>query len=199
MKDTESYHFSSEEPPESISNSLQLTNRLDDIQYGEMVTLACDFLKKTQDVTTFQKNVEKYVLKHNMKLNPVQDMIKAILLVSKEASKKKLTPGQLFSDLQKLKQKPERASKLCQSWKKLSEENFSLPLDVTKRLVNLDWKFGVTASSSELERVGNCFVQIKMILSKGLSTENLSFEMSLHQFYDFMHQMEKAKLELDRL
>ena len=41
-----------------------------------------------------------------------------------------------------------------------------------------------------------CF-QIKMILSKGLTTESVLFEMTLHQFYDFMHQMEKAKLELD--
>jgi len=29
-----------------------------------------------------------------------------------------------------------------------------------KRLLDVDWKFGVTASSDSLARVGNCYLQV---------------------------------------
>jgi len=126
-------------------------------------------------------------------------MIKTILIIVKEATKRRLTPGQLFGDLQKMKQEAGKASKLCQMWRKgdtPQEEEVNVA-DVAKRLVTMEWKFAVTASNSEMHRVGNCLIQIKMILSKGLTTESVLFEMTLRQFYEFMHQMEKAKLELD--
>lgn len=34
-------------------------------------------------------------------------------------------------------------------------------------LVDMDWKFGVTASSSELQKVGTSFLQLKVVINKG--------------------------------
>jgi len=197
MKSSEGFHFTQGVPPESFSENLQLTNRLDEEQYSQLLEVAFDFLQKPESADEFHKSVQVYASTNKMKLPPVQEMVKTVLIIAKEASRNKLTPGQLFGDLQKLKQKPERASKLCQMWRKGSEEKMAVEVsEVSKRLVNMEWKFGVTSSNSEMHRVGNCFIEIKMILSKGLSTESLSFEMTLHQFYDFMHEMEKTKLEL---
>lgn len=200
MKSSEGFHFCEGTPPTSFGENLQLTNRLNDQQYSQLLELVFGFLNQPEGTDEFDKKVETYTSQNEMKLRPVQEMIKTILIIAKEANRYKLTPGQLFGDLQKLKQEPERASKLCQIWRRGSERTSKEAVntcDIAKRLVNMEWKFGVTSSNSEMARVGNCFIQIKMILSKGLSTESLSFEMSLHQFYDFMHQMEKAKLEFD--
>jgi hypothetical protein len=73
-------------------------------------------------------------------------------------------------------------------------------------------------------RVGSTFLQLKLVLNKGVSTENVSMgtqlpcssrtacsmmilippfrfhvatELSLPQFYQFLHEMEKAKTSLD--
>ena len=68
------------------------------------------------------------------------------------------------------------------------------------QLVDMEWKFGVTASSSEMNKVGNSFLQLKLVVSKDSdSTEDIFMEMSLSQFYTFLHEMEKAKANLDLL
>lgn len=68
------------------------------------------------------------------------------------------------------------------------------------QLVDMEWKFGVTAASSELKKVGNSFLQLKLVVNKGNEqTEEIFMELSLPQFYTFLHEMEKAKANLDLL
>jgi len=65
------------------------------------------------------------------------------------------------------------------------------------RLVGLDWKFGVTASSSELQAVGSSFLQVRLSLDKGgPAPEEVVMEMTLPQFYEMMHQLEMAQAAL---
>ena len=35
------------------------------------------------------------------------------------------------------------------------------------QLVDIEWKFGVTASSSYIDKVGNAFLQLKVVYDKG--------------------------------
>lgn len=35
------------------------------------------------------------------------------------------------------------------------------------KLVDIEWKFGVTASSSNVDKVGNAFLQLKLVYDKG--------------------------------
>lgn len=68
------------------------------------------------------------------------------------------------------------------------------------KLVDMEWKFGVTAASSEIKKLGNSFLQLKLVVSKGNdTTEDIFMEMSLPQFYTFLHEMERAKTNLDLL
>ena len=82
-------------------------------------------------------------------------------LFNAEARRNKLSAGQLYSDMMKLQLEASRASTFCQTWKKnnslVKDEKDVIP---TKRLVDIDWKFGVTASSDSLARVGNCYLQV---------------------------------------
>ncbi|MEE6524112.1 hypothetical protein FKM82_023348, partial [Ascaphus truei] len=39
------------------------------------------------------------------------------------------------------------------------------------QLVDMEWKFGVTAASSELQKAGSIFLQLKMIIKKGHVSE----------------------------
>ena len=39
------------------------------------------------------------------------------------------------------------------------------------QLVDMEWKFGVTASNNEIDKFGNVFLQLKLILNKGDNLE----------------------------
>lgn len=68
-----------------------------------------------------------------------------------------------------------------------------------RRLVDLEWKFGVTAASSEAGAgaVGRTFLQLKLVLdAPGGGLERIYLELSLDQFYAFLAHMERAKAAL---
>jgi len=66
-------------------------------------------------------------------------------------------------------------------------------------LVDMEWKFGVTAASSELNKVGQCFLQLRLLLDKGGKKQSVLMELTLPQFYQFLQQMEYAKKQADGL
>ena len=96
------------------------------------------------------------------------------------------------------------------------------------QLVDMEWRFGVTASSNEAQRVGSSFLQLRLLINKGNTNEEVFMggwgslchsrtrppagsccatsiiclcpaELTLPQFYSFLHEMEKAKASLEFL
>ena len=64
------------------------------------------------------------------------------------------------------------------------------------QVIDMDWKFGVTASSDELNEIGACFLHLKLTIDQGNNQyKNILMEMSLKQFYQFFQQMQKASRE----
>mmetsp|Transcript_30308 Transcript_30308/g.33862 ORF Transcript_30308/g.33862 Transcript_30308/m.33862 type:complete len:87 (-) Transcript_30308:185-445(-) len=67
-------------------------------------------------------------------------------------------------------------------------------------LVGMDWRFGVTTSNKNLERVGSTFLQLKLSIDRGGGNiHKVHLELTLPQFYKFMGEMEKAKANLELL
>jgi hypothetical protein len=60
-------------------------------------------------------------------------------------------------------------------------------------LIDMDWRFGVSIGSSELKQVGSTFLQLKFVTGD----QSKFIELDLNQFYQFLHEMEKAKVLLD--
>ncbi|KAK7067539.1 COMM domain [Halocaridina rubra] len=70
--------------------------------------------------------------------------------------------------------------------------------DSREEVIDLQWKFGVVAGSSVGEETGRTFVQVKLLSrSPNGATSSRHIEMSLEKFYDFLHQLEKAKASLE--
>ncbi|KAF7997360.1 hypothetical protein HCN44_005637 [Aphidius gifuensis] len=67
------------------------------------------------------------------------------------------------------------------------------------KIIDVSWKFGVTAASSESDKVGKTFLQLRLILDNDGTREDVFTEMTLSQFYKFLHDLEKAKNSLDLL
>lgn len=65
------------------------------------------------------------------------------------------------------------------------------------QLVDMDWIFGVTASSDDFNHVGKTFLQLKLTLAGSECSKVVLIELSLEQFYQFLASMEKCKSYLD--
>uniref|UniRef100_A0A0P4WNS6 COMM domain-containing protein n=1 Tax=Scylla olivacea TaxID=85551 RepID=A0A0P4WNS6_SCYOL len=77
----------------------------------------------------------------------------------------------------------------------LQKQN-SVPME---DLVDIHWKLGVVAGSSEEGEAGRTFVQVNFICQApgGSKRSAKLVEMSLEKFYDFLHQLEKCKASLE--
>ncbi|XP_076811722.1 COMM domain-containing protein 7-like isoform X1 [Clavelina lepadiformis] len=194
--ETTSLHFSDAHPPTQFYVDAKFANSLNNQQYEDILSRLFAFTHNPDLGSDLGSNLQHYCLTESLPVSSVKDLFKTLLIVARGATKNKLTGGQLYSDLQRLGLDAGRANLFCQTWKDQSEvsDQFS-KLDL-KRLVDLEWKFGVTAASSELHRVGNCYIQLKMVVTKDSKRESVLMELSLPQFYTFMHEMETAKLEM---
>ena len=68
----------------------------------------------------------------------------------------------------------------------------------SNQLVDLDWSFGVTASSNECNQVGKTFLQLKLTIRKeDNELKDVFMEMTIEQFYHFLSEMEKCKSYID--
>ncbi|PAA46155.1 hypothetical protein BOX15_Mlig002839g2, partial [Macrostomum lignano] len=75
------------------------------------------------------------------------------------------------------------------------------------QIIDVDWRLSVTAAGSDPSEVGRTSVVLSILLQKGGNAssstcssgerERVFLELSLTEFYDFLHQMEKAKGLLD--
>ncbi|CAK9819706.1 COMM domain-containing protein 7 [Anthophora quadrimaculata] len=70
--------------------------------------------------------------------------------------------------------------------------------NITK-ILDVSWRFGVTAANSESDNVGRSFVQLKLNLEECGKAKDVFVEMTISEFYQFFHDLEKAKCDLDLL
>ncbi|KPP63467.1 hypothetical protein Z043_118279 [Scleropages formosus] len=135
-----------------------------------------------------------------MSAGPLRNLVKSVLLVPHGALKNNLNADQVKQDLLTLGLNEDKASYFSKQWKVHYPMLARLAVGQTlmvNQLVDMEWKFGVTVGTSELQKVGNIFLQLKLVIRKGNSTENVYMELTLPQFYNFLHEMERAKASID--
>ncbi|XP_072270346.1 COMM domain-containing protein 7 [Pyxicephalus adspersus] len=116
------------------------------------------------------------------------------------ALKRNLKSEELKADLIVLGLHEEKAAYFADEWSHNAATLSGLAVSRTlsiNQLVDMEWKFGVTAASSELEKAGSIFLQLKMVIRKGSQLEPVYVELTLPQFYSFLHEMERAKNSLE--
>ncbi|WAR26315.1 COMD7-like protein [Mya arenaria] len=127
-------------------------------------------------------------------------------------------PDSMFSDIQTLNKFQDESSRLFGQLEDFAAENgvsgnalknvfksiLSIPNSALKKSlspeqIKEDLDNLVTAASSELDKVGNTFLQLKLVINTGNGVTNSYMELTLPQFYSFLHEMEKAKASLEYL
>lgn len=193
-------HFTKDILPDSVNNDFQTLNKFTDQQFVSLTELLYQFLLEPKESERFLAQLSEFAGENGMGAGPLRGLMKSILLLPHGALKKNLTAEQVKEDLLSLGLNEDKATHFSDQWRVhyplLSRLAVGQTLMVNQ-LVDMEWKFGVTVGTSELQKAGNIFLQLKLVVRKGHTTENVFMELTLPQFYNFLHEMERAKASMD--
>ncbi|XP_041436668.1 COMM domain-containing protein 7 isoform X1 [Xenopus laevis] len=178
-----------------IHNLQQLTSQ----QVSRLCNIIFVFLKEQKE-QDFQPQIDDFARDNGISLGPLKSIVKSTFLILNDALKRNVSAEQLRADLIGLGLDEEKASYFEHQWgtdlSLLSWMAAERTL-LINQLVDMEWKFGVTAASSETDKSGSIFLQLKMMIRRGSVTEPVYVELTLPQFYSFLHEIERAKNSLE--
>ncbi|XP_067904479.1 COMM domain-containing protein 7 isoform X2 [Heterodontus francisci] len=193
-------HFSGEPVPDSVSSDIQTLNKLSNQQFSALTEIIFRFITEPTESERLLSQVGEFASQNGMSPGPLKNIVKSVLLVPNGALKRSLTANHVKTDFITLGLTEEKAECFADQWKLHSAVLSRLAVGQTvtvNQLVDMEWKFGVIAGSSELQKVGSIFLQLKLVIKKGNKSENIYMELTLPQFYNFLHEMEQAKTSLE--
>ncbi|XP_065422415.1 COMM domain-containing protein 7 isoform X1 [Chrysemys picta bellii] len=182
------------------SGAMQSLNQLRAEQFSALTDVVFRFLTEPKEVERFLTQLSEFATMNEISLGPLKNIIKSILLIPNGALKRNLSTEQVRADFIALGLSEEKASYFAEQWKLNSPTLTRLAVGQTlmiNQLIDMEWKFGVTAGSSELEKVGSIFLQLKLVVKKGSQMDHVYVELTLPQFYSFLHEMERVKTSLE--
>ncbi|XP_023654658.1 COMM domain-containing protein 7 [Paramormyrops kingsleyae] len=186
--------------PDSVASDFQNLNKFSEQQFVSLTDILFRFLVEPKEAERFLLQLSEFAAENGMSAGPLRNLVKNLLLVPQGALKRSLSAEQLKEDLVSLGLNEDKAIHFSSQWKVHYAVLSRLAVGQTlmvNQLVDMEWKFGVTVGTSELEKAGNIFLQLKLVIRKGNSTENVYMELTLPQFYNFLHEMERAKASID--
>jgi len=196
------FHFSKETPPDSMFSDFQSLNKFSEELFSQLVEYAFQYLLEPTKSPRLTSQLEDFAKENGIGVGALKNVFKSLVSLPNSALKKSLSPSQVQEDLINLGLSSEKSKLVASNFEanlvSLSRGALGQTLMVNQ-LVDIEWKFGVTASSSELDKVGNTFLQMKLVINTGNGMKNVFLELTLPQFYSFLHEMEKAKASLEFL
>uniref|UniRef100_A0A3Q1H7B3 COMM domain containing 7 n=1 Tax=Acanthochromis polyacanthus TaxID=80966 RepID=A0A3Q1H7B3_9TELE len=175
-------HFNKDVLPDSVSSDFQNLNKLNEQQFHRLVEILFRFLLEPKETERFMQQLSEFAAEHGMSSGPLRSLMKSVLLVPQGALKKNLTAEQIKEDLLTLGKRLNPSS-----WAEHQAALCRLALGQTlmvNQLLDMEWKFGGKGD----------FLWSRL---KGNSTENVYMELTLPQFYNFLHEMERAKASME--
>lgn len=195
------FHFIADKPPDGYFKDVETMKRFKDEQFHQFLVIAFNFLLEPGNSSKILGQLEDFAEEQGLGVNPLRNLFKSIISILHSSIRRNLSASQVREDFVNLGLTEDKAQHLSSQWQTnllgLSRVAAGQTL-VINELVDMEWKFGVTAASSELNTVGNTFIQIKLVVNKGGNKiENVYMELSLPEFYSFLHEMERAKASLE--
>ncbi|XP_026925639.1 COMM domain-containing protein 7 isoform X1 [Panthera pardus] len=202
-------HCTQDPVPEAVGGDMQQLNQLGAQQFSALTEVLFHFLTEPKEVERFLAQLSEFATTNQISLGPLRSIVKSLLLVPNGALKKSLTADQVRADFITLGLSEEKATYFSEKWKQNAPTLARWAIGQTlmiNQLIDMEWKFGVTSGSSELEKVGSIFLQLfissffnqlKLVVKKGNQTENLYIELTLPQFYSFLHEMERVRASME--
>jgi len=196
---SQQFKYTQEQPDQQSFTNFQNLSNFNEEQLAQFVDILMGIL--TGQGSEAIENIEAFAGEHSINVNALKNIVNSVVLFFKGAIRRNLTPLNVRDDLVNFGLPEAKANIIAQRWKTnfvaLSRSVIGQTL-VVNNVLDMEWRFGVTASTNELRKVGSTFLQLKLVLDKGNNTkENIYMEFTLPQFYEFVKDMEQAKAHLE--
>ncbi|KAM9589348.1 COMM domain-containing protein 7 isoform 3-T3 [Trichechus inunguis] len=149
--------------PEAVGGDMQQLNQLGAQQFSALTEVIFHFLAEPKEVERFLAQLSEFATTNQISLGPLRSTVKSLLLVPNGALKKSLTAEQVRADFITLGLSEDKATYFSEKWKQNSQTLAQWAIGQTlmiNQLIDMEWKFGVTSGSSELDKVGSIFLQL---------------------------------------
>ncbi|XP_063489891.1 COMM domain-containing protein 7 isoform X4 [Symphalangus syndactylus] len=156
-------HCTEDPVPEAVGGDMQQLNQLGAQQFSALTEVLFHFLTEPKEVERFLAQLSEFATTNQMSLGSLRSIVKSLLVVPNGLSEEKAT---YFSE----------------KWKQNAPTLARWAIGQTlmiNQLIDMEWKFGVTSGSSELEKVGSIFLQLKLVVKKGNQIENVYIDWGL--------------------
>jgi hypothetical protein len=193
------YHFSPESPDEEFIGNMQALNGVGDEAFAAIAQLAFAHLAADPLSSDLSLSLSLLASQHSVKPALLQPAFVSFLIFLNGSTKYNVTPEQMRDDLTELGISEDRVAHICKVFSARSDDLYDVAVNQTLRvneLVDLEWSFGVASSCRDVKKAGSAFLRIKFVFDKGGRTQTVFTEMTLPQFYEFIHEMEKARAAL---
>ncbi|XP_008760532.2 COMM domain-containing protein 7 isoform X1 [Rattus norvegicus] len=158
-------HCTQDPVPEAVRGDMQQLNQLGAQQFSALTEVLFHFLTEPKEVERFLAQLSEFATTNQISLGPLKSIMKSLLLVPNGALKKGLTAEQVRTDLLTLGLSEEKATYFSEKWKQNAPTLAQWAIGQTlmiNQLIDMEWRFGVTSGSSELEKVGSIFLQVSL-------------------------------------
>jgi hypothetical protein len=186
-------------PQQQLFTDVQNLNSFPEDRFSAFLKIAFAFIALKEDS---QDMLDKFCQDHKVSPKSTGALMQSMLYFLSECLKLSLKPEDVKKDLIALGLSDTHTALAVKIYQQEFANLSGALIDNTfkvNRLMNIEWKFGVTAATSELAEVGTCFLQLKLALDKNGTVENVVFELSLPQFYAFVSSMQQAAAEIQGL
>lgn len=166
---------------------------------SSLCDLVLGFLLNTS--RDFQTELGAWAEQNTVDTKVLKSLVRSLLVFLQGAIREGWSVPQLESRCVALGLEPRATAVLSASYKSYSSQMVTSLLARTvtaNRLVDMDWSFGVTASSDDCDQVGKTFLQLKLTIDRGdEGTAPVFLELSLDQFYQVLASLEKTQQVLE--
>jgi COMM domain containing 7 len=186
---------------DAFKADLKNLNGLTSVQLKGFLSVILSFL--ATESPTFMQEVDAFGAQHGINARALKNLVRSALVFFKGALRQNITVADMAMDLEQLQVEADKIEIFQSQWerayKALARSMVAQTLTVNN-LLDMEWKFGVTASSDELEKVGSTYLQLRLLTAKaGGGSDEVMLELTVEQFYEFLAQMERVKASVDFL
>lgn len=185
------FHYSSTPPSPQFIADLQLLSSLDSDAFAALGEVVLSFLRHSADQEdVLQQFQQKYPQMKSKAKSVLTSLLHFFSLSIQSFGAQHVSTHQqqqnVIADLTRLGLSQDKAELLAGKFLADLTQFYDAAIDKTlhvNQLFDIQWKFGVTAASSEVNQMGACFLQLQMTVEKGQGKENVLMgqQTSTHQ------------------
>ncbi|EGD81769.1 hypothetical protein PTSG_02482 [Salpingoeca rosetta] len=187
----------------SEKSEVLASDNLPDQVFADLVEVVVEILTSTSTTDELVTKVKEFAQSHeDASARVINASFRGWLTFFRNAQRTGMSVKAIFEELMRIGFSKGKAQYVAKKFK-ANEQALTRTLIgntfAINEIVDMQWKFGVTAGSSEFKQTGDSFLQLKLILQRGTTREEAYMELSLPQFYAFLKEMETAKSCLESL